>query len=224
MFSGIIQDYIARCIIGGRCMTNNNKMYHVKGKLSDFDACSLYPSAMNRKNGYLKGEPKVLTNLNYSFLKNQSGYFIQIKITKVGKFRQFPLLSKYADNGVRIFSNELVGQNIFIDKTGLEDVINFQDIEFEIIDGYYFNEGHNNTINKVIKHLYNKRLELKQQKNPAEIVIKELMNSMYGKTILKPIQFDTVVVPEDRFNRYIGYNYNYIYSSVKVGDRYYVKK
>jgi hypothetical protein len=164
MFSGIIQDYIARCIIGGRCMTNNNKMYHVKGKLSDFDACSLYPSAMNRMNGYLKGEPKVLTELNYSFLKNQSGYFIQIKITKVGKFRQFPLLSKYADNGVRIFSNELVGQNIFIDKTGLEDVINFQDIEFEIIDGYYFNEGHNNTINKVIKHLYNKRLELKQQK------------------------------------------------------------
>ena len=24
MFSGIVQDYITRCIVGGRCMTNSN--------------------------------------------------------------------------------------------------------------------------------------------------------------------------------------------------------
>ena len=84
-----------------------------------------------------------------------------------------------------MFSNDMVGQTVYIDKTGLEDVINFQDIEFEIIDGYYFNEGRNDTINRVINHLYSKRRELKKNKNPAQIVIKELMNSMYGKTILK---------------------------------------
>ena len=59
-------------------MTNQNKMYHVKRKLADFDACSLYPSAMFRMPGYLKGMPKVLNNLSYDFLKNQSGYFIRI--------------------------------------------------------------------------------------------------------------------------------------------------
>ena len=58
----------------------------------------------------------------------------------------------------------MVDETIFIDKTGLEDAINFQDIEFDIIDGYYFNEGHNETIKKVIKHLYSKRLELKKIK------------------------------------------------------------
>ena len=73
MFSGVVQHYISNCIVGGRCMTNSNKMYHVKRKLADFDACSLYPSAMNRMKGYLRGIPKVLNSsqLNYSFISSQ---------------------------------------------------------------------------------------------------------------------------------------------------------
>ena len=47
-------------------------------------------------------------------------------------------MSKHADNGVRIFNNDMVNQIIYIDKTSLEDAINFQEIEFAIIDGYYF--------------------------------------------------------------------------------------
>ena len=48
-------------------------------------------------------------------------------------------------------------------------------------------------INHVIEDLYNLRNKLKTYKNPAERVIKLLMNSMYGKTIIKPIETDTVV-------------------------------
>ena len=47
---------------------------------------------------------------------------------------------------------------------------------------------------------------------------------MYGKTILKPIEVDTVVVPEWRFEKYINYNYNFIQFCIKVHDKYYVKK
>ena len=57
----------------------------------------------------------------------------------------------------------MVGQKVYIDKTGLEDAINFQDIEFEIVDGYYYDEGRNNTINTVIQHLYNKRIKKEQE-------------------------------------------------------------
>ena len=226
MISGVVQHYISNCIVGGRCMTNSNKMYHVKRKLADFDACSLYPSAMNRMKGYLIGAPKVLdeSQLNYNFVSSQSGYFIRVKIKRLGKKLQFPLISKHSENGVRMFSNEVVGEIIYIDKTALEDAIQFQDIDFEILDGYYFNEGHNDKIKYVIKHLYTKRKELKSSKNPAQMVLKELMNSMYGKTILKPIETETIVKHEKDYNKYIGFNYNYIQSSVKVGDRYYMKK
>ena len=43
-----------------------------------------------------------------------------------------------------------MGNTVYIDKTGLEDAITFQEIEFEILDGYYFNEGHNNTTKQLL--------------------------------------------------------------------------
>ena len=57
----------------------------------------------------------------------------------------------------RIFTNDMVNEVVFIDKVGLEDAIKYQDIKYEIIDGYYFDEGRNNKINKVIKHLFDIR-------------------------------------------------------------------
>ena len=56
----------------------------------------------------------------------------------------------------------------------------FREAEFDIIDGYYFDSGRNNEINNVINKLYGLRLKLKDDNNPAEVVIKLLMNSMYG--------------------------------------------
>ena len=44
--SGVIQQFITKCVVGGRVMTNSDNQYHVKKKIADFDACSLYPSAM----------------------------------------------------------------------------------------------------------------------------------------------------------------------------------
>ena len=96
---------------------------------------------------------------------------------------------------------------IYIDKVGLEDLITFHEAEFEIIGGYYYDQGRNNTINHVIKDLYNLRLKLKQDKSPAQIVIKLLMNSMYDKTIIKPVETDTIVKDNrDDFEKYISYN------------------
>ena len=90
------------------------------------------------------------SQLNYSFISSQDGYFIRLKIKKVGKSRKFPLLSKRTESGVRMFSNDMVGEAVYIDKTGLEDAITFQEIDFEILDDYYFNEGHNNAIKNIL--------------------------------------------------------------------------
>ena len=72
----------------------------------------------------------------------------------------------------------------YIGKVGLEELVTYHEAEFEIVDGYYYNEGRNNTINNGIKGLYDLRKNLKHEKNPAQIVIKILMNPMYGKTII----------------------------------------
>ena len=88
--SGILQQYITRCVVEGRVMTANNKMYHVINELADFDACSLYPSAMYFMEGFLQGLPNILNNLSYDFLKTQDVYFIRIKNIRLNKHSYFP--------------------------------------------------------------------------------------------------------------------------------------
>ena len=45
----------------------------------------------------------------------------------------------------------------YIDKVGLEELIEYRKAGFEFVDGYHYNEGRNNTINHVIKDLYDFR-------------------------------------------------------------------
>ena len=88
-------------------------------------------------------------------------------------------------------------------------MITFHEAEFEIIDGYYFHSGRNGKINSVIKNLCDLRLRLKYDYNPAEMVIKLLMNSMYGKTIIKPVEPDTIIkYSRDDFGKCVSLNYN----------------
>jgi hypothetical protein len=229
--SGIPRAFIQRSVVGGRVMCAENKKRIVKGKLADYDACSLYPSAMYRLGkdlgGFLKGTPKVIQNndLNMNFLNKQDGYFVKIRINKVNKHLKFPLLNKKND-GVREFINNMESHEdkqsfIYIDKISLEDAIKFQNIEFDILQGYYFNEGRNNKITEVIKNLYDERVKLKQQKNPAQIVYKLLLNSVYGKTILKASDTKTEIINENKYEKFINYHYNDLKNLVVLdGNKY----
>jgi hypothetical protein len=224
--SGHVREFIQRCIVGGKCMTRKNKKYHIKEELNDFDGVSLYPSSMYRLGGYLKGKPKVIDVKSYDFIKNKDGYFVEIKIKKVNKKYAFPLISQ-VENGIRVFKNDINPNDLYyVDKIGLEDLINFHDIEFEIIRGYYYNEGRNYNIKKTIKFLFDERSIKKSQDNPVEKLYKLLMNSAYGKTIMKPIDsekrfFNT----KQRKDQYIRNNYNFIKSVTKINksDKYIVK-
>jgi hypothetical protein len=153
--------------------------------VNDFDAVSLYPSAMKRM-GFLKGKPKVITD--WKDHESWDGYFIEVEIKHVGIHRAFPLMSHVNENGVRMFTNDMVGKRLRVDKTTLEDMIKFQKVEYEFIKGYYFNDGMNYTIQDTITTLFNTRKKLKSEGNPAQEVYKLIMNSGYGKSIMKPIE------------------------------------
>lgn len=230
--SGIAREFIQRTVVGGRTMVCKNKRYKLKNcKLADFDAVSLYPSAMKRLQtelgGYLKGKPKILEDLSYDFLKKQDGYFVEIKITDLRIYRDFPLMS-CIENGVRNFKNEMVGKILYMDKISLEDAILYHDIDFEIIKGYYYNEGRNPIIGEEIENIFNERLKKKKEKNPAQLVYKLLMNSSYGKTILKPITEEIISFVSDqksnaydKLMKYIALNYKEVKSFEKINENHY---
>ena len=113
--------------------------------------------------GFLKGLHQVLTNTSYDFVKSQDGYFIRIKNIKLSKHLDSPLTSQTNENGVRDFINDMENVVLYICKTGLKDLVTFQDAQFEIIEGCYFNKGWNHKINVVIIHLYDLRLKSKKR-------------------------------------------------------------
>ena len=204
-------------------MCAENKKIKLNDVVNDFDAVSLYPSAMYRMDGFLKGVPKVIENLDYNWIKQQDGYFIDINITSVGVHRKFPLMSHKNMAGVRVFTNDMVGRTIRVDKYTLEDIIKFQNITFNVVRGYYFNEGFNTKVRNVITTIFNKRLDAKKEKNPIEMVYKLIMNSGYGKSIMKPVEtesrfFDTYNGDHD-FQVYLSRNYNWITSFVRFGNK-----
>ena len=218
--SGVPQMFIQGAVVGGRTMCSENKKTKVEARLNDFDAVSLYPSAMNRMDGFLQGVPKMLETFTYDFLKAQDGYFVDILITGVGIHRKFPLLSKKGKQGVRIFTNEMVGEIVRVDKTTLEDLIQFQGITFDVLRGYYFDEGVNPTIKQVIKFLFEERVRLKEQKNPAQEVYKLIMNSGYGKSIMKPVKTETKFFDnEQEFQVFLSRHYNWVEQYVRLGSK-----
>jgi len=220
--SGIPQMFIQKCVVGGRTMMSNNKKEIIKKVINDFDAVSLYPSAMKRLQGFLKGLPKVITNLNYDFLKSVDGYFVEIKPLSIGIKRDFPLMSYInKETGVREFTNEVKG-NLFVDKIALEDLITFQDLKFEIVRGYYFDEGFNTRINETINYLFEERKRQKSIKNPIEIVYKLIMNSGYGKSIMKPIETEIKIFnSKEEYEVFLSRNYEWIKCTTKITDKKY---
>jgi hypothetical protein len=207
--SGNVREFINKCMYGGRTMCSQNKKIDNPQHqiLADFDAVSLYPSAMEKLAGYLKGTPKIITDLNYDNIKN---YDVEIMITKVNKKYKFPLMSKITKDGIREWTNEMNNEIFYCDKITLEEIIKYHKIEFKIIRGYYFNEGRNYKLKSTIKHIFNTRLEAKAKKNPIEKVYKLLMNSSYGKCLLKPIETENKFLSNKNYKDFISNNYNWV--------------
>ncbi|MDR1819328.1 MAG: DNA polymerase [Methanobrevibacter sp.] len=204
--AGKPQDFIMRCVSGGRCMLCNNQKNIITGKIQDFDAVSLYPSAMAVMEGVPKGIPKIITEFNPM---KYSNYFIEIKIQNIDDIYGFPLVFKKLKNK-KVFINETT-DHFYVDKRSLLDLIEFYpNFKYEFIRGYYFNDGFNTSINSFIRELFELRKTYKQQKNPLESTIKLLLNSIYGKSILKPIPTKIISKPKKELDHYIILHQNEI--------------
>jgi hypothetical protein len=195
--SRIVREFCQLSIRGGRCMTANNKSWHVTKPVIDFDANSLYPSSITRAY-VVEGPPEVIPpfELNYSLLKHaaSTAFMVEIEITAVNKHYAFPLTSYYeAGPGGKVLNwddKNISGRKMVVNDITLEDLIEFQGIEFNIIRGYKWCGKKDYRICELVHDLFNTRKVLKAQKpkpNPLHNVYKYILNNIYGKTIQKPI-------------------------------------
>ena len=209
LYGGIVRAFIQKAVYGGRCMTRLNKRWSVNEELADFDAVSLYPSAMNRLY-CVKGKPEVLKpeELNTTYLLNNtcaedeqpnknkpiSAYVVEILITNIKKHLAFPCVV-YKDKQTNTNKNDdgenAIGKTAVVDNITLEDWIKYNGLECEVLRGYKWTGEKSFLIRDVIQNLHLLRCEYKKTKNPLQLVIKLIMNSAYGKMIQKPITTTT---------------------------------
>lgn len=209
LYGGIVRAFIQKAVYGGRCMTRLNKRWSVNEELSDFDAVSLYPSAMKRLY-CVKGKPEVLKpeELNTTYLLNNtcgedeqptkqkpiSTFVVEIKITNINKHLAFPCIV-YKDKTTNTNKNDdseiAIGKTAVVDNITLEDWIKYNGLECEVLRGYKWTGEKSFLIRDIIQNLHLLRCEYKKTKNPLQLVIKLIMNSAYGKMIQKPITTTT---------------------------------
>jgi hypothetical protein len=191
-YSGKLRRYICGAIYGGRCMTRDNKKYEVKEAIEDFDAVSLYPSAMSSM-GIATGKPQRIENelgqefneetfKNSTLFKTASAFVCDIDITKIGKPLHFPIIVKRTKEGLNNV-NEL--GRMRVDNILLRSLLKYQKITFRLLRGYFWTGPLDYHIAEFVKKLFKERQQLKAEKNPLEQVYKIMLNSAYGKTIEK---------------------------------------
>ena len=237
-YSGIVRAFIQRAVYGGRCMMRNNEKWKVDGELFDFDAVSLYPSAMYRLS-LITGTPQCLTSsISIQSLLSQtcgedeqpnaskpfSAFVVEIEITKINKNRHFPLIV-YKEN--QINRNNDICQlpiKMTVDNITLEDLVKYQGIEGNVIRGYVWSGEKSFLIRDVIKKLFDLRCLYKQEKNPLQEVIKLIMNSCYGKTIQKPIMEEEIYLTENKIFPYLIKNNSKSKEVIQINDNLYVAK
>lgn len=226
--SGVVRDFIQQCVTGGKCMLRNNQKQKVENKvIADFDAVSLYPAAMAEMPGLLKGTPKVIPEgATYQDMEqlidkgNKGAWFAKIVITAVNKEWQMPICNYYDyTESKRIFTNDIIGKTMWCSSVTAQDLRQMQDVEFTILQGYYFDSGYNTKLKEFITNIFNERLRMKKQKNPMQLVYKLMMNGAYGRLILKPIETDNTFFPSSReFSRYLKQNWQLVKSFEKMPE------
>ena len=136
------------------------------------------------------------------------------------------------------YTNTPPDKPIIIDSITLEDYINFHDIEYTVMDGVYWDEGRNRKMGEVIQTLFNSRMKYKKTNVALANTIKLMLNSAYGKTIMKKSKYKKQIVrtvrrrynkstkkwiteSDTNINDYVYNNFNTIRSYRKLNEHNY---
>lgn len=228
---------------GGRCMTRDNEKWYYNAakhngvKLQDYDAVSLYPSAMRRlwlSTGKMKlfRSETVLTQedfkqkwLRSEQIENPEGKWTDavIHVVSLHSVRKshFPVLCLRDPstklNDWRNFEHEAV--DTWINAIDLENFIDFQQGEFEWDQAIFWDQKRDTRIQGQIQALFDFRKANKEKESyhPIEKVAKTMMNSISGKSITK------IHKSETKYLNYNRYDSKYYYPKWITENAYRVK-
>jgi hypothetical protein len=230
--TGNLRKFMSNAVYGGRVYSNPQYTKKVINKeISDFDACSMYPSAMIRISNEFgfptqKWEHTLPSDWDRIFNSKEHYYIVKIKLLSIGKKIQIPTVCVKTNDGSD-YLNDVPSEGAFltVDKVTLEDMIKFQHITYEFIEACHVSlKDSNKQLGKMIMDLYCQRLKVKKENPPLAELIKLILNSIYGKTIPKITQEKTDIVYKENLDTYTWKNFHKISDIEQMNDDTYIVK
>lgn len=202
-YSGVIDRFVRRCAIGGRVATIKNQKCLVNLPLCDFDAVSLYPTAMCSiqipvgKEDYFEGGSL------YELEKRYAYFIIEVRVRK--ELSEIIIHRNHApfiipNNGSLAWSDWFKDDcTCYFDSILLKSIVQGYGCivldYMEVVCGLGWRQVTQDCpLRPCIEKIFNERLKAKKQGNTiASEIFKLLMNSSYGKLGQHPIYSKTVI-------------------------------
>ena len=220
-------------------MTRENKSWWLKtAKLVDFDAVSLYPSAIARLYAFW-GAPEYLpedfVNKDVRWLLAStaleaeqptevhplSGFTISCKIKRLGKELKFPLLCYKEDGKCKWTNSARPDQVVVINEIDARMLVKFHEADIEVIDGYVWKGGKDFSCQSAVKNLFDLRKQAKAIGSPLQEAVKLILNSAYGKSVLKMINKEKHYVPPTELEGFLKKHASSVLEYYKTAGRLY---
>lgn len=226
-----LREFVAGSVHGGRVASRHNLKWDVRADIQVIDGRSLYPSAIkricqpteddNRIAGFPCGPARIIEDWA-SVKDSKYHYVVKIRLLSIGKSQQIPFVSYYADKS-RHYTNSIEEPlTLTVDKITLEDWVVHQAIDYSFIEGIYWPADGNTTAGDVVAELYAARRSYIAEGNESMgQVCKLALNSLFGKTILKPHDTRYVIKRGEEAEEYMVEHFDELYGNVeKCGDNY----
>lgn len=199
--SGNVQRLIRKCAIGlgARLL----RPQHITVPVVDLDMSSCHASAATQVRFPL-GKPKLI---DANFNLDVDAAYMLVNIKRIHSHRTFSIIPNLK-RGYR-----------YVDLITLKDLIKYHKIEYEIVNGIYYNEG-SVSISSIIHQIYEeKKLAHINGDEAKEKEIKSILNrDLYGKCLIKPKYVEKKYFDnEDDAKKYMLTNPNDINLTFKKG-------
>ena len=210
--NGVLGKYCQNCNRGGRVQSAYNKKVHkmmdiMRDWIADVDANALYPTAMSKLDGFVKGKPKIMKS--DTDLDKVDYYICRVKFRKVHQEDSglpFHVVGLEEDGCVNWSLQE--NKVYYLDKTSIKECLRYYKYltrdDLEIIDGIYWDESFNEKIKDVMKDIHEKKLQFATEGNKTMVkVLKLFANSCYGKLNEHYHEDEVKYMPKEKFSTYL---------------------
>jgi hypothetical protein len=212
-FDGVVEirghpyEFIRKCLKNAIIQTPNDTPLRVEGQMLQIDRRGSYTAIYRDFLGIPKGRPFVIPDEKSWRDGKWHYYYVCINITylrlpDVG----FPLPLELGKN--------------WVDKVFMEHVMKIQlVISFTFVSGYGFRMGFNTKIRDVAVKLWDIREKLRAEGSPLQLILKRLLNTLWGKSIAKIWDVRVRGVEESKLVGMLTRNAGFIYEMHRIGEK-----